>query len=527
MTGRRRLAILPCASQESGIVNRAPSATSRPPALPALAVLGKLSPRSTTLALVTLGYLAWALVLIWGSSVPVKGEHRYFCLFDDAMISMRYAWNLAHGKGCCWNPGEYVQGFTSPLMVGLMALPCLVLSKSTACLVVQLFGIPTVLGVAWYARRLCQMVCGQRWLPELAFTAVLTYYPLSYWSLMGMETGVLCLCMLVAVYFALRQDAAKSTVAMCLAFLARPDFLVVAALLLAYLFMADRRRALASAGVVAGFVALVLLAQYLYYGDPLPNPYTLKIVGFPLLARIRRGAGFVTPFLAGALPVLAFAMAGVGAAATRARYLFLVIACALVGYQISVGGDAWPYWRMVTPMVPIALVLAVVGAHAVLRGRGVATTAAILLCMLLADAQFVPEMAFAVVPYKVDENAYNLNLALVLNRSLRPGAAIGVEWAGVLPYYTDFRAIDFLGKTDRNIARLKPDSAALATWSEAQSSLPGHSKYDLDYSIGELKPDYIQTYHYGHSDTSPWIQRDYEYRVVDGLGLIVRKGSLR
>ena len=43
------------------------------------------------------------------------------CLFDDAMISMRYARNLAEGHGLVFNAGEYVQGFSNPLMTLLMA----------------------------------------------------------------------------------------------------------------------------------------------------------------------------------------------------------------------------------------------------------------------------------------------------------------------------------------------------------------------------------------------------------------------
>ena len=38
----------------------------------------------------------------------------YFSLFDDAMISMRYAANLAHGHGLVWNPGQPpVEGYTN------------------------------------------------------------------------------------------------------------------------------------------------------------------------------------------------------------------------------------------------------------------------------------------------------------------------------------------------------------------------------------------------------------------------------
>ncbi len=34
------------------------------------------------------------------------------------MILMRYAYNLAHGNGLVWNPGERVEGITNPLWTG-------------------------------------------------------------------------------------------------------------------------------------------------------------------------------------------------------------------------------------------------------------------------------------------------------------------------------------------------------------------------------------------------------------------------
>ena len=49
-------------------------------------------------------FLVYAALFIYRTSFVVAGE-RYFSLFDDAMISMRYARNLAHGYGLVWNPG--------------------------------------------------------------------------------------------------------------------------------------------------------------------------------------------------------------------------------------------------------------------------------------------------------------------------------------------------------------------------------------------------------------------------------------
>ena len=61
-------------------------------------------------------FVAWASLFIYRSSfIGIDGK-RYFCLFDDAMISMRYAWNFSHGSGLVWNPGQYVEGYTNPLI---------------------------------------------------------------------------------------------------------------------------------------------------------------------------------------------------------------------------------------------------------------------------------------------------------------------------------------------------------------------------------------------------------------------------
>src|SRR5258708_26013081 len=65
--------------------------------------------------------LAFAAAFTASSSFAYHG-HRYFTLFDDAMISMRYASNLAHGHGLVWNAGgAHVEGYTNFLWALWMA----------------------------------------------------------------------------------------------------------------------------------------------------------------------------------------------------------------------------------------------------------------------------------------------------------------------------------------------------------------------------------------------------------------------
>ena len=64
---------------------------------------------------VAIYFIIYSAQYIWRTSFEI-GSERYFSLFDDAMISMRYAHNLAHGFGLVWNPGEApVEGYTNLL----------------------------------------------------------------------------------------------------------------------------------------------------------------------------------------------------------------------------------------------------------------------------------------------------------------------------------------------------------------------------------------------------------------------------
>ncbi|HET7011845.1 MAG TPA: hypothetical protein VFI11_13795, partial [Anaerolineales bacterium] len=58
----------------------------------------------------SVAFSVWAAAFIFRSSFIASDGLRYFSLSDDAMISMRYAWNLSHGSGLVWNPGERVEG---------------------------------------------------------------------------------------------------------------------------------------------------------------------------------------------------------------------------------------------------------------------------------------------------------------------------------------------------------------------------------------------------------------------------------
>ncbi len=91
---------------------------------------------------VVLAALAFYLLFVFRTSFVVDGR-RYFVLFEDAMISMRYARNFADGHGFAWNAGEPpIEGFTNFLWTLWMSLAHKIgMSESKISLFIMLSGL--------------------------------------------------------------------------------------------------------------------------------------------------------------------------------------------------------------------------------------------------------------------------------------------------------------------------------------------------------------------------------------------------
>lgn len=474
--------------------------------------MAEVSPRAAKLHALLLGtlavlYVAWATSFLIRSSIETD-HGRYFCLFDDAMVSLRYAWNFAHGDGLVWNPGERVEGTTCFLFTLVMSLGALFLDKSAAALFVQLIGIPLVLCVALMAHRLARSLGATPALGLITAASVLAYYPLSYWSLMGMETGFFSALAMAALLLSMRLGAESRSswplgLLLGLMFATRPDAAVPAAVILgfraAWILIHHRRPAalkpwLLEAALFAGIALGLTLFRLAYYGEPLPNTYALKMGGWPLASRLENGWRFVQPFLETSRYLILLAFCSVVLHRDRRRLLLFCFAASVIACQIWVGGDAWSYWRLLVPSVVALAVLSVDGASELVRRlprpeRPWLTVGFSLACsagaIAAANRPFIDELTLENPAYMVKLNRRSVKAGLELSRYADPKASVAVMAAGAMPYYSGLRGVDVLGKTDRHIARLDRAPAPCETVT------PGHNKYDLHYSIGKLRPDVI------------------------------------
>jgi hypothetical protein len=574
-------------------------------------------------------FILWALYFIFRTSfITIEGK-RYFSLFDDAMISMRYAWNASHGIGLVFNPGERVEGYTNLLMVGLMTLWTSFLDKSSAVLAVQLSGIPVLIGIAtlslfhWQELAKGEEVAHRDGFAVVAFLGGLGYYPLVYWTLMGMETGLLTLLLMAGSLFSITYMRTNrltflgySALFYSIAYLARPDSAPVAIVILLWasvfspgILKQRFLRMLFGIALFAIFPILQIGFRAFYYSNLVPLTYTLKATGLPLMLRIQNGMGFTLPFLRETR--WAYLLAGLGTVIgfTRRKALLVFSPLILTAYQVGIGGDAWPYWRLVAPGIPYLILLMLTGVDWGLKaipiafrfvaarfrliqtvtqsvvqgttfppltlrialllsgsglillglfadqlrlgypgfglaqlslvvagltllslvrlgGKGLVVVAFSITFLLLAtlNHRFIREIFFLEVPYKWEANRNHVNAALTILQFTSEDASVGVIQAGIIPYYTSRYAVDFLGKNDPYIANLPINLDGGPSW-YGMSSVPGHNKYDLEYSINQRQPTYVESFIWGSQDLTYVYEAEYVEVSLPGPDPAFRRGD--
>jgi hypothetical protein len=409
---------------------------------------------------------------------------------------------------------------------------------------------------AWLSMRIGESlvegtgVAGRPLLSILFFAAPLLYYPLLFWGLMGMETALLAALLLGAVLLTLRDgDRPRprpwAAVLLGLVFLTRPDAAIPIAIVFGYRFLrvARQRHGFRSvaveAAIVAAFVAGISIFRRLYYGEFLPNTFTLKVTGSPIADRLRVGLDFVAPYWESIWIAMLLALATTLVNRSARSAFVLTLPIAALAYQVWIGGEPWPYWRIMAPTAPLLYVVCLAEGSRLLRrgsgrwkGRfrdralrrveGLLLVAGLAVLVVSANRELAPEPLLQRPAYFVDYNRKHVDLALTLNEVLEPDASIGVTWGGTLPYYTGLRAVDFLGKSDREIASRPP---RVTDPPGEYDRMPGHNKYDLSYSIGKLQPTWIQTAKWGHDDARRLAGRLYRPFHHRGHRLLLRMRS--
>ena len=515
----------------------------------------------TLYALAIIPGLVFMAFLQWQSSENPWGSRR-FTLFDDAMISMDYGRTLAKTGQFVWFPGApRVQGFTNPLWTLWMSFIHLIgFDGSSAALLVSLTGILLILASSWVIFDLVHTYsAGNNHLIAVLSAGSLPFmYPLTYWTLRGMEVGALtffCLLLLRATVNHIRDGRVRISISMILPIVlgiaTRFDFAIfyvvaVAALLLwgpAYI----KIRLVAIYGaIVVATAASVCLAQKLYWGSWLPNTYHLKMDGVSPIDRISRGlaSSAKTSVLFAIIAIAVITQLRSTEFHRRVVFIASAMFVAMAAYAVYIGGDAWEgemlnrFYATILPLVPLTIglsfntlrkrvtpvfisltvVLTTVGAGVTVNPFGfsrkhfyIVAIVSVVIALTILLLSFIPRdgyVAGAVVAavcaivsaYPVAQQQKNNDLLLTrtnlfVTESVETMRETTEADARIATIWAGVPAY-YSNRTMLDL--LGKNDTFIATSAPHGEFFPGHNKWDYNYSIGELQPDVIfQTFDRG------------------------------
>ncbi|MBI5650832.1 MAG: hypothetical protein HZC40_10385 [Chloroflexi bacterium] len=433
-----------------------------------------------------LGLIVCAILTLTASWLPIvfnarsyaSAASRYWWLADDILISMRYARNFAHGAGLVWNVGERVEGFSNFLwtlyLSALHILPIPVAQISLAVLLTNVALGALTLGAIF---RLARALDGNL----LGIAAALAGFAINRdalnWATLGYET-TLVTCLFTLALGDLVRGVRWQTFALIAALaLARADAIVLCALLyaLALILHRDKRRVLA--GIAASLLAPLAyqLFRLSYYGAWVPNTAELKVFNWD--TRFVAGVLYAGEFIFAHAFLLITALAvGVFTRDARLRWMLVGIA-AYALYIIYIGGDTSRLFRFFAPILPTLLVIAFIG----ISNRAPRVVAIIIFIVCLATIPRVNPITELFNRANANPNR-DVETALLIAQNTAPTSRIADFMAGATFYFSERPGIDLLGKVDAHIARLAAKPGLL---------MPGHNKWDFEYSIMQLKPDLV------------------------------------
>jgi hypothetical protein len=318
----------------------------------------------------------------------------YAWIMDDAYVYFRYVDNLViHDAGLVWNPGEFVEGFSSPAWaLALAALRSLKLNYWT---IVRGAGVLSYIAFWWLAVLINRKLAAPQTSGWSSLNLPLIYLTFTYGAMCcftsGLETPlVLVLAAAYACLF-LWPESTTYQVLVGLSPLVRHELVIPLAIALAFAAYRTRRPPVAALASFVLGTGGYLAFRIWYYADLFPNTFHLKdelwlaqgaryvydtliayptvpyLIGAAVLYRVLRGRfdaralGFAPrlAMVAAALPVALYVIK-VGGDPRHFKALAFPFSLAVLatGGLLETAGSAWAA-RARTALIAVALALAV------------------------------------------------------------------------------------------------------------------------------------------------------------------------
>ncbi|GEM_PF-2326834 len=394
---------------------------------------------------------------------------------DDAYISYRYGWNLAHFGQLAWNESGFrkTEGFTNPFWVILSAMWSLLGNKDW----VYPGVVATTVIVSSSLLYSIQKIIVQKYKTATALIGIFLVAVTPFvWAdaTNGLESVVFGFCLALLAYLSINQElVAKKHLWFILGLsfvvcLLRSDgFIYVGIIFVCSMIAKSQSSKWILFGMFVGYIILALF-RYLYFGTFLPTTAVAKL-NFGILDRFPVGLGILIVILA--YGGSAFVVIGLlGIRSTKNRNIQIASACLLLGwyaYFVYIGGDTFRERHLIGVFTYGSIISAnywhrkkLVDAIKVL---GVLLLA-ILLPLLVFDHRFSYWLS------KPDDPMISLGKSIAINR--QEYGTVVVRMAGKTPFFAGGDFVDNLGLNDPYLATIK-----------RAKFVPGHSAGSDEQSL--------------------------------------------
>jgi hypothetical protein len=384
--------------------------------------------------------------------------------YEDSLITLRYAENMARGLGPVYNPGERVLGASTPFYMLLLAalaglrLPDPLLVAKLLCVAAD--GLTAVLWVRFLCRETGAFWAGAFFAVAFSLSPFLVQN-----SVAGMEPS-LALLFLTGAFVADRADR-PALLGSCLGLLmlVRPDGILAALVILGVRAGRERRCPWRAAGAAA----LVLLPWFAfalsYYGTVVPNTvfakaaaYNAHIQGIQrnLLYTLNQFAPWssLRPEFLFNLAIAPLLLLGAADVLRHRRRLLAIPLFWLAWWAYLVLPRTVLFLWYYPPMTSCAYVLAAIGFSVGMRRLAAAAGegpvprlagAAVLLYLVACGVPWLLAKASRARVVQAAEDHVRQPLGRWLARNTPPAARIAMEPIGYIGYYSGRPVLDEIG----------------------------------------------------------------------------------
>ena len=424
--------------------------------------------------------IALGILLLAGLTTWLAVRHWTGSILEDALITYKYAVNLAAGVGFAYNSGEIVQGTTTPLHTILCALICKLAGANALMAVNAAFMAIAGAAAGGFTYVAMRDAGTGRRAASVALVVFFLHPLILSHAIGGMETPLVILFM-ASSWWAVGRKRIVLAAALCsLLALTRIDSLAWTGILVVQVARTSRRDAALIAVVALAVTAAWLGFAVWLFGSALPHSAIAKRVIQPDSSLVARAAAWgrmgATGMSAGfrALPAagLALFVIGVGRIiAERSRKALDPVVVYAVVFPVALFVVSAPTFSWY--VTPVGWASIVVAAQA-LDFEGVVTPRLRFLSarpvVVLVALGVIVAGSLAVLPRSVrgmridqeNNDGFRAEVGRWLAVTSPRGASVAMEAIGYEGFYCNRRVIDLAGLISPEVVKVRQESRSNA-----------------------------------------------------------------